>query len=172
VLLFLSSLIAGWFENFSLVTNLPKRLEYNSFLRSAFGVQRLHRFAVFLEKHSNALGANISLGLLLGLTPQFLKFFAIPIEVRHVTLATGSFATALPQIIASSGFSVWDFMNTVSGLILIGVVNILVSFSLAVALACASLHTRVSTLLALLKWASLRILSKPWLLIVPPRIRK
>jgi site-specific recombinase len=89
-----------------------------------------------------------------------------------VTLATGSFATALPQIIASSGFSVWDFMNTVSGLILIGVVNILVSFSLAVALACASLHTRVSTLLALLKWASLRILSKPWLLIVPPRIRK
>lgn len=172
ILLFASSLIAGWFENFSLVTNLPKRLEYNSFLRTAFGVQRLQRFASFLEKNSNALGANISLGLLLGLTPQFLKFFAIPIEVRHVTLATGSFATALPQIVSEGGFSVWDFINTISGLILIGVVNILVSFSLAVGLACVSLKTRVPTMLALLKWAALRILSKPWLLVVPPRSKK
>lgn len=172
VLLFLSSLVAGWFENFSLVTNLPKRLEYNSLLRSGLGASRLRKFSSFLETHSNALAANVSLGLMLGIVPQVLKFFALPLEVRHVTLATGSFATALPQIVASNAFSVWDFVNTISGLILIGVVNILVSFSLAVALACVSLRTRVPTLLALLKWAALRILSKPWLLIVPPRSKK
>lgn len=108
---------------------------------------------------------NVSLGFLLGLLPQVLKFFAIPLDVRHVTLATGSFATALPVVLNElSLFTVW---NSVLGLLMIGVLNITVSFFLAFLLASAASHVRLSSLVRVLYVGFKSIILKPWLLLLP-----
>ena len=39
-------------------------------------------------------GTNVSLGMMLGMTPAIGAFFGIPLDVRHVTLSSGTLALA------------------------------------------------------------------------------
>lgn len=134
-LLFLSSLFAGWFENWVHVNKIESRLLYNEKFKKYFGLPFTRFFAELISKKSNPLAANISLGFLLGLLPQFLKFFNLPIEVRHITLSTGAFATALPLILENTLASTGEIINATSGLLAIGLLNISISFLLAFSLA-------------------------------------
>lgn len=165
-LLFSASLIAGWFENWVIINRLDHRIEFNKKLRNFLGLQRTLKLAEFIKINSNSLAANISLGFLLGMAPQFIKFLGVPIEVRHVTLATGNFAAVLPQAL-TLGINYIDLINSILGILLIGVLNISVSFALAFLLASISSHVRFSSLWKLLKWGLWLILTKPWLLLVP-----
>ena len=167
-LLFMASLIAGWFENWVVVNQLGKRLKHNQFLKAYFGSARTSRFANFFTTNSNSLAANISLGFLLGMLPQFIKFLGVPLEVRHVTLATGAFATALPMVL-SIGLTGWEILNPILGILCIGLLNISVSFFLAFLLASVSSKVKFRSLLPVLKSAVLLILKKPWLLFIPEK---
>ncbi|MBC7419179.1 MAG: hypothetical protein H7328_00490 [Bdellovibrio sp.] len=167
-LLFSASLIAGWFENWVITTRLSNRMMNSEFLHKRLGEKRTHSFANFVGDNSNSLAANISLGFLLGLLPQIIKFFGIPLEVRHITLATGSFATSLPQAL-ELGVSAWDLVNSVAGILVIGLINISVSFSLAFLVASASSKVRFSSFMKLLKWGLYLIVTRPWLLLVPEK---
>lgn len=168
VLLFAASLFAGWFENWVVVNQLNKRIKNSGYLRSIFGESRTSRFADFFSLNSNALAANISLGFLLGLLPQINKFMGVPLDVRHVTLATGAFATALP-VVLSLGVTGWEIFNAVSGIILIGILNISVSFLLAFLLASISSKVKFKSFLRVLKAGVFLILIKPWLLLIPEK---
>ena len=168
VLLFTASLIAGWFENWILVNHIDKRIKYNERLQKYFGQNRIRKFADFLSANSNPLAANISLGFLLGIVPQVMKFFSIPLATRHVTLATGGFASALPGALIN-GISTSEILNSASGILVIGFLNLTVSFSIAFLLASISSKIRFATLLRLIKWSIHFILTKPWLLLVPEK---
>jgi site-specific recombinase len=167
-LLFVASLIAGWFENWILVNRIDKRIKYNDRLQKYFGAKRMLRFGEFLYEKSNPLAANISLGFLLGLIPQVMKFLNIPLEAKHVTLSTGAFASALPYAI-EAGISALDIVHASLGILLIGFLNISVSFSLAFLLASISSHVKFAAFWRLLKWGVRLIFTKPWLLIVPEK---
>jgi site-specific recombinase len=54
------------------------------------GPERAVRAARIIEDNVAALGGNVSLGILLGMEPVIATFFGLPLEVRHVTLSTGS----------------------------------------------------------------------------------
>lgn len=166
ILLFSSSVFAGWFENFCIVTSLPKRIQFNKRINQMIGVERSMRFAHFIEHNGNALAANISLGFILGLAPQVVSFLGIPMEVRHVTLSTGAFAASLP-VMLQTGVTALELINSISGLLLIGVINISVSFLLAITLASVSSGTNWRSILKLFKWGAIQIVFRPWLLIVP-----
>lgn len=166
-LLFSASLIAGWFENWVVLHRLPERLENNLASVRYFGRSRLFLAGILRDK-SNAIAANVSLGFLLGLAPQFLKFFGIPMEVRHVTLATGAFFSALPHV-WGEGLGWGAYVRTVSGIGMIGLLNVAVSFSLAFLLAASSSSVRVRTFLSLIRWSLGLVLTKPWLLVVPEK---
>lgn len=168
VLLFTASLFAGWFENWVVVNQLNKRLKNSEYLSSLFGENRAMRFADFFSINANALAANISLGFLLGLLPQFNKFMGLPLDVRHVTLATGAFATALP-VVLGLGITGWEIFNAVLGIILIGLMNISVSFLLAFLLASISSKVRFKSFLQVLKAGVVLVLLKPWLLLIPEK---
>lgn len=165
VLLFISSLIAGWFENWVLLHRLPERIE-NGLVSTPWLSKRRVGLANLLKSKSNALAANISLGFLLGFSPHILQFFGIPLDVRHVTLASGTLGAALPVI--------WDmqlgaatYTRAIMGIGMIGILNLSVSFALAFVLAAASSQVRLQTFLTLFRTGALMILRKPWLLIVP-----
>lgn len=166
LLLFLSSLIAGWFENWVHLRKLDLRFKRLAIVSSG-RTQRLFLFlSSAIRKSANPLAANISLGFLLGLTPQFLKFFNLPLEVRHVTLAMGSFAASLPQAF-ELGVTALSLANSVSGILLIGILNISVSFSLAFALACLSQRTDMREFFGYILWGIKTVLLRPWRLFTP-----
>jgi site-specific recombinase len=167
-LLFFGSLIAGFFENWVLINRLDKRIKYNESLRKYLGVARTLKLAEAIKINSNSLAANIALGFLLGMVPQLIKFMGIPIEVRHITLVTGGFAAALPVAI-EAGLSYWEVLNAVSGILVIGLLNISVSFALAFLLASISSRVKFSSFWRLFKWGIQLIVTRPWLLLVPEK---
>lgn len=167
VLLFIGGICAGWFENWVLVNRIDKRIKYNNRMQKIFGMKRVERFAEYLKNNSNPLAANITLGFLLGMTPQFIKFLNIPFEVRHVTLSAGGVAAALPLVMNS--ISNAELINSCLGVLSIGFLNITVSFAISFLLASISSKVRFSSFLKLLKFGVQLILTKPWLLLVPEK---
>jgi site-specific recombinase len=128
--------------------------------------KRTKLFASLIEHNSSAVAANFSLGVLLGLVPQFVKFLGIPIEVRHITLASGSYFSALFQALqmeVSRGL----LLNSFMGLFVIGFLNISISFILAFTLASIATQVSLHSLMRTLFWGLKLVLTKPWLLLIP-----
>lgn len=168
VLLFLSSIFAGWFENWTEITQLDRRVRNSQNIATFFGRNLTERIAYVIKTKSSPLAANITLGFLLGMTPQVLKFFNIPMEVRHVTLSTGAFAAALP-VVMNEGLSWWKWLDSFAGILIIGVINIFVSFSLALAVAALSTNIDLKKIFYIFQQGLKTVLMKPWLLIVPEK---
>jgi len=138
VLLFASSIIAGWVENWFVFHRLDSAIAHHPrCARLLGGAARAQRWAAFLRRHISGFSANVSLGLMLGLVPAFAAFFGLGLEVRHVTLSTGQVAAAA----ATLGQAVWqmpDFWWALAGIAVIGPLNLAVSFYLAFRLALAA----------------------------------
>jgi len=133
VLLWISSLCAGWFENWVVYRRLPEAIEHHRYGKR-FGQKRLAGLARFLEREAAGFGGSIALGFLLGMVPVFAKFFGLPLDVRHITLSTGSLTLAISSIGINSVGS-GAFISAVVGIAIIGLLNFGVSFALALVVA-------------------------------------
>jgi site-specific recombinase len=134
VLLFASSIIAGWTENWFVLHRLDSALRYNPRITRTLGEERAARWAHFLRENLSGFAANISLGFMLGLVPAFAGFFGVDLDVRHVTLSTGQMGAA----VASLGLNVVHmsaFWWAVVTLPFLGALNVSVSFYLAFSVA-------------------------------------
>ena len=168
VLLFASSLVAGWAENWFVFHRLDSAIAWNPRIVAGLGAPRAQRWAHWWRANVSGLAANISLGMMLGLVPALLGFVGVPLDVRHVTLASGQLGAALgalgPALLATSVF--WW---CVAGIVVTGVLNLTVSFALAFLVALRSrgvrLHDRHRIARAL--WQRLR--TQPSSFFWPPR---
>jgi site-specific recombinase len=129
-LLFASSIIAGWVENWFVLHRLDSALRYNPRITGVLGQARAHRCAEFMRSQISGFASNISLGFMLGLLPAILAFVGPALDVRHVTLSAGQLGAAC----AALG---WDvardpaFWWAVAAIPVIGMLNLGVSFYLA-----------------------------------------
>lgn len=130
VLLWLSSIAAGWGDNWFALHSLRKTLAYSPAFRAVLGKRGARQLARFLEKNLSGLLGSISLGVMLGMVPEICKFMSIPLDVRHVTLSSGTLAAALPSL-GLEFLKSWDFIRAVIGIAVIGAFNVGVSFGLA-----------------------------------------
>lgn len=167
VLLWISSLVAGWFENWIVYRRLPEAIEHHS-LGKRVGKPRMAKMARFLEHHAAGFGGSVALGVLLGMTPVFAQFVGLPIEVRHVTLSSGSLTLAINSLgIETVGWSA--VISASIGIAIIGLLNFGVSFALAlfVALRARDVPTGERRMLpgAVLR----RFVRKPLEFFYPPR---
>ena len=134
VLLFASSIIAGWVENWFVLHRLDSAMRYNPNITARLGVARAHRWAAFTRDNISGFASNISLGFMLGLIPAFAAFFGLDLEVRHVTLSAGQLGAACAAI-------GWDVVREpalwwcVAALPVMGALNLGVSFYMAFRLA-------------------------------------
>ena len=99
----LASIIAGWAENWFVWHRLDSAIAWNPRSIALLGATRAQRWAAWWRRNVSGLAANVSLGLMLGLVPAIAGFFALPIEVRHVTLSTGQLAAAVGALGAEGG---------------------------------------------------------------------
>lgn len=130
VLLFASSLIAGWVENWFVLRRLDSAIRYNPGFTRWLGKGRAKRWGDFWRANISGFAANISLGMMLGLTPAIAAFFGLGLEVRHVTLSSGQLGVAS----ATFGLGVLAlpaFWWALALLPLNGALNVIVSFYLA-----------------------------------------
>jgi len=103
VLLWMSSLGAGWLENWSTYRKLPEAIATHRVGR-IIGRRPLRWFSRVLARNVGAFGGNVSIGFLLGMVPVVGRFFGIPLEVRHVTLSAGSLTLAACSAGIHEGF--------------------------------------------------------------------
>jgi site-specific recombinase len=168
VLLFLSSVIAGWAENAFVLHRLDSAIAWNPRIRRRLGAKRAARWAAWWRRNVGVMAGNVSLGLLLGLTPEFFRIFGIDLQVRHVTLSSGLFGAAC----ASLGPAVVNdpaFWWALAGIAVNGVLNVGVSFYLAYRLALRARGIQVKERRAIYSSIARRLLRRPWTFFLPPR---
>ena len=168
VLLFASSLIAGWVENWFVLHRVEAAIGWNPGLIARLGQARAQRWAAWWRGNVSGLAANISLGLMLGLAPALLSFVGLPIEVRHVTLSTGQLAAAVGTL----GFEVLQqpaFWWCVAGIALTGVLNLGVSFYLALRVALRSRGIQLADQALLRRSIWQRFREQPRSFFLPPK---
>ena len=168
VLLFLSSLVAGWFENWFVWHRLDSALQWNPRLRSWLGPERAQAWARWWRANVSGLAANVALGFFLGLTPVVAGFFGLPLDVRHVTLSTGQIAAALGTL-GWPMLSQPDFWWCVAAIPLTGLFNVGVSFVLALRVAVRSRGVRVKDRARLTRAMGRRLLLRPMSFLWPPQ---
>jgi site-specific recombinase len=141
--LFLSGIIAGYVQNKLKYSHVAERLQTHPLLRLSLSAERLRRLANYVEKHAGAIAGSISLGFFLGMSSIVVHIFGIPFDIRHITISAGNTSLAVYGL----GFDhvrPWYLVQVVLGVLGIGVLNFLVSFSLAffVAVKSRGVHLR------------------------------
>ncbi len=168
VLLFASSLIAGWAENWFVFHRLDSAIAWNPRIVARLGAARAQRWSRWWRANISGLAANVSLGLMLGLVPALAEFFALPLSVRHVTLSTGQLAAALGAL-GPSLLMQGEFWWCVAGIGAIGVLNLGVSFGLAFMVALRSRGLRVNQRARIARSLRQRVAKAPLSFLWPPK---
>ena len=168
VLLFASSILAGWTENWFVLSRLDSALRYNPRITAWLGRARAARWAQWLREHISGLAANISLGLLLGLTPAIASFFGLGLEGRHVTLSTGQIGVALAGL-GSAALSLPALWWAAAMVPLNGAINVGVSFYLAFQLALRAHNVSGVQRAQLYAAIRQRLRQQPWSFLWPSR---
>ena len=171
VLLFSSSIIAGWTENWFVLNRMDSAIQYNPRITRTLGKARAARWAAFMRRNVSGFASNISLGFMLGLVPVIAQFFGLPLDIRHVTLAAGQSAAAAATL-GWESLHHQGFWLAIAALPLMGGFNILVSFYLAFRLALRAQSVgnvaRARIGRALLK----RMLTRPMSFLLPVKLNK
>ncbi|CAN7484911.1 site-specific recombinase [Massilia sp. LjRoot122] len=159
VWLFVAGLISGYYDNKALYTRMGQRVRQLRSLRRLLGPARLERFSVYVEDNLGSLMGNFFFGLMLGMTGFVGFLLGLPLDIRHVTFSTANFATALVGLDYALS---WTAIGTASlGVALIGTVNLLVSFGLALWVAMRARKIRFKRGILLVQALGRRLLTAP-----------
>lgn len=160
VLLWASSLFAGWVDNWFVLHRVGDSLEYNRRLRMTFGVAGMARLAAFWRLNIAGVAGNVSLGFMLGLIPAIHSALVFNFEVRHVTLSAGSVGVAL-GVLGTAPLRSSELWWAVAGIGSMAVLNVAVSFALAFHMAVRSRALRNADVRSLYNSVWQRVRSRP-----------
>jgi len=166
VLLWLSSLFAAWMDNWFVLHQLGPALAQHRGWQRWLGPTRTRRLAMWLERNVAGLAGNISLGFLLGMAPTVAVFFGLPLDIRHVTLSTGQ-VTAAFAMLGGAHFWMLSTVWIVLGILGTGLLNIVVSFSLALFVAIRARNVRGPELRLFYGALFKRLLKSPLSFVLP-----
>ena len=167
VCLFLSGLIAGYHDNLSIYNKIPQRIAALSFLKKILGEQRLNRVSNYIENNLGAIAGNFYFGCLLGGMSAVGVLFGLPVDIRHITFSSSYFGFSSVAL----DFKVTTEMLWLTGssILLIGVVNLVVSFGLAIYVAMKSRKLSFAQWRTFLKTLLNRLNQHPAEFFFPPK---
>lgn len=106
------------------------------------------------------------LGYLLGFAPAVARFFGVPLDVRHVTLSTGTLALAAARFGTTSFGHGWLYY-AIAGLAITFVLNLGVSFSIASVVALRAYNVPRDEQVRILRFLIGKVLESPLSFIFP-----
>lgn len=145
VWLFCSGLIAGYFDNRADYLELNLRLRQHPLLQW-LSEKRRNQFADYMHENYGALAGNFFFGVLLGSTGYIGYLLGLPLDIRHVAFSSANLGFSA----FSAPMGILDFGIYLFFVLLIGFVNLWVSFSLALLVALRSRSTKITRLPVLL----------------------
>ena len=141
VYLFLSGLIAGYYDNLAVYNHVGARIQRHKLLKFLLPKSWLQRLGGFVEANLGAIMGNFLFGVFLGSTATIGFIFGLPIDIRHIAFASANLAHGLFNMPADQ--ISWNvILLSILGVALIGIVNLMVSFSLALFVALRSKEVR------------------------------
>lgn len=133
VWLFVAGLVTGWYDNRCAVLDVPGRIRGSPMLRWMSPAAR-ERIAGYMGENLGAIMGNVVFGLLLGATGFAGVLLGLPIDIRHVAFASANLGYATVTL----GLAAEAFLAGLAFVLMIGAVNLVVSFCLALRLALRS----------------------------------
>lgn len=152
VILWLAALAGSWTENAAVYYRLADAVAQHPLgLRVS---KAFSKKAARVVKHNiGGWSTSIVLGYLLGFAPEVGVFFGLPIEIRHVTLSSGTLALAAARFGTASLGDRW-FYRASLGIVAIFVLNLFTSFTIAAYVALRAYNVRSRE-----QWAIVRFLA-------------
>jgi site-specific recombinase len=167
VILWLASVVGGWFDNLCAYHRLPLAIAQHPAGRY-LGRDRMVRWSESLAVNGAGWATNISLGFMLGMAPEIGKFFGLPLDVRHVTLNSGILSLATAAL-GQRWFGEGAFLLGIAGVGVMFVLNLSISFLLALGTAARAYELPARENATLLRALYRRFKSEPLIFLVPPR---
>ena len=166
VYLFLSGLIAGYYDNKAIYRRIPERLAAQPLLNKVLGKHRAWQLGQYVEHNLGALAGNFYFGLFLGLTGTIGIILGLPLDIRHITFSAANLAFGMVAL----NFQLPLGMVALycGGVALIGFTNLAVSFILALWVALRSRKLSGRQVLPLLPLLLKRFIRKPLHFFIPP----
>ncbi len=136
VCLALSGIFAGAFKNWYIFNQVKRRILLTTAYLSTRKRERFEKTLNFVDKHLDGLSSNVSLGFLLGFVSALGNTFGLGLDVRHITFASAQVGIGIVQ---QYGQFTWQAIVLILfSVLLIGVINLLVSFNITLLIALRS----------------------------------
>lgn len=164
--LFLSGVISGYYDNAVMFQKIPERLKHQPFLKFIMPKSWLNKLSRYIENNLGSLAGNFFLGIFLGSMGTLGHFLGLPIDIQHVTFASGNFGLSLVSVGTQIDFM--TFLHTVIGIIGVGFMNFIVSFGLAIFIAIQSRRVAFNKTGLLLKYLFVHLFTRPLDFLFPP----
>ncbi len=166
VWLFLTGLVSGYLDNRAAYTQLGPRIAQLRWLRAVLRPRGAEAAGRYIAEHAGGLGGNIFFGLMLGLTPLFGSALGLPLDIRHIAFSSANVGYALVAL--DFAVPLRTVIEAVAGVLLIGAVNLTVSFSLALWVAMRSRKVDFWLLAPVLPRLWQRLRQQPQQFFLPP----
>jgi site-specific recombinase len=164
--LFLSGLVSGFFDNKARYHHLANRVAQAPHLRRLLGEARAARLGAYLDIHIGAVLGNLFFGFYLGMAGAVSVLTGLPIDIRHVAFSSANLGTAVTSLGLDATRQILPW--AVVGVIGIALVNLLVSFSLALYVAMKSRRLGAQQMLRLGQRVLREFLRRPFDFVRPP----
>src|SRR5208283_2670081 len=125
----LAALAGSWMENAAVYYRLAEAVAQHP-VSSRLGEAFSRKVSRIVKHNVGGWCTSIVLGYLLGFTPVLGEFFGLPLDIRHVTLSSGTLALAAARFGTGTLGDRW-FLHAVSGIMVIFVLNLSTSFTIA-----------------------------------------
>jgi len=170
ILLWLSSVIAGWADNWFVYHKFTSAISQNRRINFVFGETGAKKIALYFRKNISGFAGNISLGFFLGLIPAIGTFLGLPIDVRHVTLSSGSLGSSVVSLGIES-MSTWEFWAAVLGIASCGFLNVIVAFSMSMFIAIRARKIKTPERRLIYKAIIQKIKREPMIIFYPKKTK-
>ncbi len=167
VCLFFSGLLAGYFDNMAVYRKVGPRIQAHPQLRKYIKQERLDKFAQYIERNLGALAGNFLFGIMLGSMGTLGYILGLPLDIRHIAFASANFIQGLMLINGTPeiGLIIVSFL----GVLLIGLTNLFVSFTLTIIVALRARRVRFEQWNPLAKLVLTHFLTRPTDFFWPPK---
>lgn len=166
--LFVSGIIAGYWQNKIQYGQIKERLKRHPVLKLSMPKKRLDKLANYIEKHFGPLMGSVALGFFLGFAGVIGKIIGIPFDIRHITIAAGNTAIGTYGL-GFDNIPPYFLLAVFGGVIGIGLMNFLVSFLLAFIMAVKSRGIHLSQYPKLFRIIGRYFIKHPREFILPPK---
>lgn len=153
IILWFSSVISGWVENWIVFRDIPEAIRANSVIQKLMSRDQINIVADNFAATIGGISGNLSIAFFLAAPVIIGKFIAIPLDIRHVTLSTGTVTLAFNSL----GWNILEYwpqmLTTFLGIMVIGFLNFSVSFYCALRMAALAQNVESKYLKIIFKFA-------------------